>query len=229
MRVEPHVVGSYLHIIKRGARGLPITADEWEQKRFLKLLFQMNDEFLDINWEQSLSTGSPFDRPDTWPERKPLVAVLAFTLMPNHFHIIAKELREGGAAAYMRKIGQSMTLHFNNKHGQRGSLFQGAYKSKTINDDDYFRYALAYVLVKNTFELFPGGGLDEAKHRFDASWDWALAYPFSSLGWYARGEQHPIIDANEVGSILPPVEEFKSFARDVVLGGRWGQFENNVV
>lgn len=221
MRVEPHVIGSYLHLIKRGARGMPIAADYVEQERFLKLLFQMNDEFLDINWEQSLDSSKSFERLETWPERKPLVAILTFTLMPNHFHIIAREVTEGGSPAFMRKLGQSMTLYFNNRHGQRGSLFQGAYKSKTIEDDDYFRYVLAYVLVKNTFELFPEGGLDGAKERFDTAWDWALGYPFSSLGWYVRGEKHPIIDAHESELIMPTATEFKSFAQDVILGGNW--------
>lgn len=225
MRIEPHTVGSYLHLIKRGARGMPIAADQCERERFLKLIYHMNDDFLDINWEQSLHSQKPFERPDAWPERKPLVAVLAFTLMPNHFHIIVREARDGGASAFMRRVGQSMTLYFNNKHQQRGSLFQGAYKSRTIGDDDYFRYVLAYVLVKNTFELFPDNGLDGAKRRFDSAWKWALTYPFSSLGWYVRGEPHPIVDAREMDRILPPAREFKPFARDVIQGGNWSDYE----
>src|ERR1700722_10455963 len=114
MRVEPFTVGSYMHALKRGARGLPITEDESDKWRFLRLLYYMNDEFLDPNWyrydesSQTALTGRLFERHNFWPERKPLVAILAYTLMPNHLHLVLKEIREGGISAFMRKLGQSM-------------------------------------------------------------------------------------------------------------------------
>ena len=95
MRVEPFGVGSYVHAIKRGARGLPITEDESDQWRFLRLLYYMNDEFFDEHWYNADREGR-FFRPDRWPDREPLVRILAYTLMPNHFHLLLKEIRDGG-------------------------------------------------------------------------------------------------------------------------------------
>ena len=51
MRVEPFSVGSYMHAIKRGARGLPIVQNIDDRRRFLRILYYMNDEFLDPYWE----------------------------------------------------------------------------------------------------------------------------------------------------------------------------------
>ena len=95
MRVEPYVVGSYVHVLKRGARGLPITRDEKDKWRFVRLLYYMNDEFKDDFWERSTIELDLFARPEIWPEQKPIVKILAWTLMPNHFHLLLQETIEG--------------------------------------------------------------------------------------------------------------------------------------
>lgn len=223
MRVEPFTVDSYVHVIKRGARGMPITEDTADKWRFLRLLYYMNDEYLDENWDQQTRDLDLFYRPDWWPERTPLVRILGFTLMPNHLHFLLQEIRKGGISAFMRKIGQSMTNHYNEKYQQKGSLFQGSYRSKTIENDEYLRYVAAYVMVKNVFELFPQGGLRGATKNFEVAWEWATKYPFSSLGEYAGTRRFPIIEKGILGEIYKKPEDFKNFARDVIQGGKWLQ------
>jgi len=118
-----------------------------------------------------------------------------------------------------------MTNHFNGKYKQRGSIFQGAYRSRTIESDSYFQYVVAYVLVKNTFELYPRGGLKGAISDFDAAWEWGLRYSFSSLGSFIRGTSRPILDTAVIEQIIQPPHSFKSFAKDVILGGKWEGIE----
>ena len=224
MRVEPYEVGSYVHVLKRGARGMPIVGDEFDQQRFLRILFHMNDEFLDENWDR-LRYASPFARMDSWPKRKPLVKILAYTLMPNHMHLLLKEIRDGGLSEFMRKVGQSMTNHHNEKYGESGSIFQGSYRSRTIESDVYLRYVASYIMVKNTFELYPHGGLRAAVKHFDEAWKWAVEYPFSSLGEYAGVRQQPIIEKELLDEIYAKPFRFKDFARDVIASGKWHSVE----
>ncbi len=197
-------------------------ADRW---RFLKLLLYMNDVYLDENWEQTVGTMGFLERPDFWPEREPLVHILAFTLMTNHLHLLVKEIRQGGVSLFMKRLGQSMTNHHNGKHKQSGSLFQGSFRSKTIDSDEYLRYVAAYVMVKNTFELF--SNIDFAKniYDFESAWEWATTYPFSSLGEYANIRTHPIVEKDVLGEIYTDPIIFKSFSKEVLLGGEWKQFE----
>jgi REP element-mobilizing transposase RayT len=178
----------------------------------------MNDVFFDENWERSASVIDMFHRPDDWPEQKALVDIISYTLLDNHFHLILHECREGGVSAFMRKIGQSMTNHYNRKHDQKGSLFQGSFHSTTLHSDGHFQYALAYVLVKNTFEMYPRGGLAGASKDFDAAWQWAGTYPFSSLGEFTGNHATPILAQEQVRQLFPSLKEFKSFAHDVILG-----------
>lgn len=224
MRVEPFSVGSYIHAIKRGARGLPITEDESDQWRFLRLLYYMNDEFFDEHWYRADREGR-FFRPDSWPNRRPLVRILAYTLMPNHFHLLLKEVRDGGISAFMQKLCQSMTNYHNERYGQHGSIFQGSYRGRTIESDNYLQYVSAYIMVKNVFELYPKGGLRGATDHFEEAWKWGITYPYSSLGNYAGISNLPIVDKDILADIFATPRTFKAFAKDVIEGGKWLKVE----
>lgn len=199
-------------------------ADKW---RFVRLLYYMNDEFADENWGRNKDTQKRglFARSIAWPTRKPLVKILAYCLMSNHFHLLLKEIKEGGVSLFMKKLGDSITRHFNEKYKEKGSIFQGAYKSRTVNSDEYLRYVAVYVMVKNLFELYPKGGLKGAMKNFDDAWEWAMEYPFCSLADYAGGRDYSIVlDKDLLGEIFIKPKFFKEFARDCILGRKLDNF-----
>ncbi|MBU6388400.1 transposase [Patescibacteria group bacterium] len=216
MRVQPYGVGSIMHVLKRGARGLPITRDTTDQKRFARLLYFANDEYRDEYWERNTTKFSLFERPSEWPERKTLVRVLAWVLMPNHFHLLLEEIREGGIAKFMQQLCGSMSAHFNAKYGERGSLFQGAYKGLVVDTDTYLRQLVPYIMVKNVFELYPGG-YEKALYEFDKAWQWGTeSYPFSSLSEYAGLRDWPIVEKGIIGDLFTSPVEFKSHAQEII-------------
>ena len=224
-RVEGHAVNSYLHVVKRGARGMPITQDEKDRRRFARLLYHMNDHYKDEYWELNTASLLDFERPASYPKRRPLVGVLAWTLMPNHFHLILKEITENGIAKFMQKLGNSMTTHHNLKYGEKGSLFQGSYKGILIDADEYLRWVASYVMVKNVFELYPGG-LATAADDFDRAWDWAQTYEFSSFASYVRVKDSPVLEKDILGELFSNAYEFKDSARDMILSRTWEHKES---
>lgn len=226
MRIEPFTTGSHVHVLKRGARGMDIVRSDSDKWRFLRLLFFMNDEYADTNWMVVTKGMDLFHRPDNWPQCKPLVNILAYTLMPNHIHLLMRETQKGGVSLFMKKIGQSMTEHANFKYKEKGSLFQGAYKSKTIKTNEYLRHLAIYIMVKNVFELYPKKGLAGAQENFEDAWEWATTYPFSSFGDYVGVRNNsPIITKGILGEIFNTSQKFKSFSREVILGGKWDLVE----
>lgn len=220
MRKEPYDVGSFVHVLKRGARGLPVTKDEDDQLRFVRALYYMNDEYVDPNW---LKVGKKqlFHRPNTWPRRSPLTHIICYTLMPNHLHILVKEIQDDGISRFMQKLGQSMTNAFNEKYEEKGSIFQGSYKARTIGSDRQLRYTAAYILAKNVFELYPRGGIRGAQKNFEDAWKWAGTYLFSSLGESLQLRQSPALESSDFNIIFKNQHDFKNFSRDVILGGKW--------
>ena len=217
---EPFTIDSYVHVIKRGARGLNIFQDKDDMNRCMLMLRHFNDSSLSQNWYRDLvdeGLVGVFERPESWGKQDPLVTILAYTLMPNHFHLLLKEVKEGGIPTFMNKLGKGMTQYANAKYRQRGSMFQGPYRSKVVEDDLYFKSAGMYIMVKNVFELYPSG-LRGALRNFEKAYTWALSYKYSSFPDYNGQKDSPVINKELLGELFPTPEDFKTFAKDYILG-----------
>lgn len=217
MRKEPFGVGSFVHVIKRGARGLPIVRDDEDRRRFLLMLSHFNDDFASMNWFRDLLDANmqhAFERPAHWPERKAIVHIIGFCLLTNHFHLVLEEIVEGGIARFMQRLGVGMAKRFNEKYKERGSLFQGSYRAKTIDNENYLKYVSVYVQIKNAFDMHPNG-YDRACKEFDSALAWAEAYPYCSLGDYAGTLDRPIIEKSLLRDLFSE-EEYREFAKDVM-------------
>ena len=216
MRVEPHGIGSVLHVVKRGARGMDIVQDADDRRHFVRSLFFLNDTYQDTNVATLIANSAPMVRPLYWPKGESLTEILAWTLMPNHLHFVLHETREGGIAKFMQRLGGSMSARNNAKRDEMGSLFQGGYKGRVIEDDSDLRWLAAYVMVKNVLELYPDG-LHKAAKSFDKAWLWAQKYPYSSMSTYAAHTPSPIVnDSNILFSVVGSTQKFKRDAYDMI-------------
>ena len=237
MRKEPFTVGNFVHIYNRGNRKLPIVRDESDKCYFIQALYYFNTEITPENPFQSLResgiflpvklpvksdfTGkSDFNVdlvwPKNWQPRKPIVKILAYILLKNHFHLVLKEIRDGGITTLMRRIGTGVTNRFNTKYKETGRLFQGAYKAKCLDNDNYLKYILVYIQVKNAFEIFPGG-IKKAMKNFDLAYDWAVKYPYNSLSNYANTHGTQIVNKDIAKDFFPKPSDFKEFAKECMF------------
>lgn len=72
-------------------------------------------------------------------------AVLAYCLMPNHFHLVIHQRRPFGMAHLMRPAITGYVMYYNRRHGRSGRLFESVYKASPIDDHRYAKAAIAYV------------------------------------------------------------------------------------
>lgn len=235
MRKENFTVGSFVHVYNRGNRKQPIVRDQKDKWHFLEILFYFNSKIVISNSFRSLQRrwrfnlhrpNQPFVWPTEWPSREPIVKILSFALLENHFHLLLKEIQEGGITLFMRKLGTGMATYFNTKYDEVGALFQGSYKAKRIEEDLYIKYLSAYIQVKNSFENYPGG-LQEAIKNFDKAYEQATKNPYCSLADYAGLRNSPIIDKDILGDFFSSPEEYKEFARQCLtqidINGKLGK------
>lgn len=225
MRKEPFFVGDIVHVYNRGNRKQAIVHDDEDKLNFLLGLYYLNNkeslsrplarvkEFLHLR--SNLRPDGNFEWPSDWSVRDPLVKIHTFSLLENHYHIILEEIEEGGISQFMRKLSNSMTGYFNMKYEETGRLFQSSYKACRVNSDNYFRYLAIYIMVKNIFELYPGG-IRKALKNFDDAFDFAVKYKYSSLSSYAGKEISPIIDAEMLKEVFPSKKEIKDFAEGCI-------------
>lgn len=222
MRIEPYTVGDLLHIYNRGAREMLIFYDENDKWRFLKILRYLNNDISLPNPLREIekliqSKKCPrFQWPKFWAFQKPLVKILAYCLMPNHFHLLLKEIIVGGISKFMKKLGDGFTNYLNLKYQKTGSIFQGSYKGKVIKDERIKQYMDAYIQVFNPFELYPGG-IEKSLKEFDKAFEFALNYPFCSLGECFGKRNLGIIDRDILKSTFPDLEMYKKFCYDALM------------
>ncbi|MFW6143845.1 MAG: transposase [Patescibacteria group bacterium] len=73
------------------------------------------------------------------------IRLVAYCLMPNHFHFLIKPAKKGSIPQFMSNISNSYTRYFNIKNERLGSLFQGTYKAKEIPNDESLLQISRYI------------------------------------------------------------------------------------
>jgi REP element-mobilizing transposase RayT len=141
IRKEEFVIGGIYHIYNRGVDKRTVFEDKQDFYQFLEMLNMFNQD-------RSLGSLEKYKYPVNIKQRGKtslLVEIVAFCLLPNHFHLILKENIEGGISKFMQKLGTGYTMYFNKKNIRSGSLFQGKFKSKLIETQEYLEYLSVYV------------------------------------------------------------------------------------
>lgn len=143
-RQTSFLVGEFYHIYNRGTDKRIIFTSEHDYRRFILLLYLCNS-VVPVNISVFLERGLSFlelfgvERGDT------LVDIGAFCLMPNHFHILLFEKDEGGISQFMKKLLTAYSMYFNAKYDRNGSLFEGPFKEKHIDVDEYLNWVFSYI------------------------------------------------------------------------------------
>ncbi|MBU1202859.1 transposase [Patescibacteria group bacterium] len=79
------------------------------------------------------------------------IKILAYCVLPNHFHFLLKEpkstseVKITAIARFISLLSNSYTKYFNLNKEHSGRVFQGPYKSKLVDDDDYLNVLLSYI------------------------------------------------------------------------------------
>lgn len=115
------------HVIIRGIDKQNIFEDNEDYTYFMQLLFKM---------------VRPVDgKKKVLPS---LCIFYAYCLMPNRIHLLMMDSSEG-TPSIMRRIASAYAVYYNKRHQHSGQLFHDRYKSKPVNDNDYFTTALQYI------------------------------------------------------------------------------------
>lgn len=127
----------------RGVEKRDVFQTQGEYLRFVHHLYELNDVAHARNLAYHLN--KPTVLSEVAKPRATLVNVLAFTLMPNHFHLLLQEKEEAGIPRFMQKLGTGYTMFFNTKNKRTGSLFQGKFKAVHVSSDVQLRHLIHYI------------------------------------------------------------------------------------
>ncbi len=113
------LAGHLHHVIQRGNNRQPIFADREDRETILALLA------------------------DNAPKHG--VAVHAYVLMDNHFHLLVTPGTAEGLPRLMQAIGRRYVQYFNRRHARTGTLWEGRYRSTLLQPERYLLPCMAYL------------------------------------------------------------------------------------
>lgn len=152
--------GEYYHIYNRGMQKQPIFEIDSDRLRLLFLVLTFQGETIIKNVTRTLKQSVHVQSRTLHIEdelvddilKNRLVELVHFCLMPNHFHLLVREVADDGISKYMQRVLTAYTKYFNIRHNKTGHLFQGGYKSVWVENDEQLMYLSSYI-HKNPSEL----------------------------------------------------------------------------
>jgi putative transposase len=73
------------------------------------------------------------------------VAVHAYVLLPDHFHLLLTPQESGALARMLQGIGRRYVRHFNAHQGRTGTLWDGRYRCTILQPERYVLPCMAYM------------------------------------------------------------------------------------
>ena len=200
-RKVPFVENEYYHLFSRGVEQRDIFHDDQDRERFLALLLCCNStKNVKISNLSKRQRGEPLlgllDKHDAADR---IISVLAYALMPNHFHIVVRENSNGAISKFMLKLMTAYSMYFNTKYGRSGPLFTRPFRSRHVDSDEYFRWVFAYVTL-NPLELHQTDWKRAGVKDLEAAQRFMKRYRYSSFSDYFFEErpEKKILDTSAV-------------------------------
>ena len=198
----------YYHIYNRGVDKRDIFMDE---KDYVRFLISMR-EFNTLRQIDSLRRVNQIKR-ESAPESAPralasalgadsasLVEIIAYSLLPNHYHLLLKQIIEGGVSKFMQKLGQGYTAYFNLKNNRTGPLMSSPFKSAAVKTDGYLWRLSCYI----------NGNPEIHKISKAENWVWS-SYPD-----YLRKRNGTLCDKNVILKDFENIQEYKNLV-DIII------------
>lgn len=189
------------HIYNRGTDKREIFLRKEDYYQFIHDLFEFNDikpaPHLNVIINKSgevrlLLFGARGKR----EPRELLVEILAFILMPNHYHLLLRQRKENGITEFMRKLGTGYTNYFNHKYKRSGVLFQGKFKAVLVSHDPHFIY-LPYYIHLNCLDLIEPNWRDGEIKNIKKAIEFLESFRWSSHLDYIGKKNFPSVTQRE--------------------------------
>lgn len=175
-----YVEDSYYHVYNRGVSGQEIFRDDKDYEVFLGLL----KRYLDLTSTKKLNRVN-------YPSFAGDVSLMAYCLMPNHFHLLLHQQSKDGMKGLLKCVSTSYSMYFNKKYQRIGAVFQQRYRAVRMTDQAQFAHISRYI------HLNP--------KQYD-TWLW------SSLGYYLGDKHSTWLHTDR----LPEVGDYRAFLEDYV-------------
>ncbi len=202
--IKEYEAGGYYHIYNRGVNKQTIFEDEKDYKTLLSFLEFYLTPAVDLQGESLKEEISPSRILKNYFGE---ITLLAYCLMPNHFHLMVKQNSEHGIDGFMRSLSTKYVRYYNTRNERIGPLFQGPYKAVRIENEYQFVYLSKYI-HRNPMDIFT---FKESPRRL-------FEYKFSSYGNYLHLFSQTWVNTAEILSLFSDLRKSASYQTFVEYG-----------
>lgn len=204
------IAGNIYHVLNRGVDKRKIFMDEQDYFRFIHDLFEFNDTKPINNISHSFKHQYYASAKHYVEQREFLVEILAFCLMPNHYHLLIKPRFDDGVTKFIKRLNMGYARYFNEKYERKGALFEGRFKRIAVNNDAHFIH-LPYYIHLNPLDLimkeWRGGEISDYKKAIN----FLENYRWSSFQDYIGKRNFPLVIQKEfLTNCFGDADQFKN-------------------
>jgi putative transposase len=181
-RVKQYSADSFYHVYNRGVNKRMIFIDPEDYSVFLNLL----KRYLSIDPVRDLKGRE-------YKHLYGTVEMLAFCLMPNHFHMLIYQKDRDAITELLRPVITTYVIYFNKKYKRVGPLFQGVFKATSITNDAYCQHISRYI------------HLNPSDYK---NWE------YSSLPFYLGTKHADWVRPERIMGMFQDVDEYVNFVAD---------------
>ncbi len=198
--------GSYYHVYNRTVVGTKLFRSFADHQRFYENLYVFNN----ANYRHR--GGDPrrayYELATAEINRAPLVEIECFILMPDHYHLVLKQLQENGISKFMHRLSMGYANYLNLKYQRTGHVFETKFKARPVDEQEHFDHLPRYIHLNALDHKLPGW-------RNGSISDWALAkaildsYPWSSHHVYSGyGQSFEVINESFARARYPSPKDY---------------------
>lgn len=205
LRKKPLVTKETYHVLNRGSGSIPIFKHYHDYQR-LTYAFRYYQYQNPPSKFSLFLLSSQAEREKTLTKLKQsgklLVEILAYCLMPNHYHFLLRQLRDNGIVDFIRLTTGSYSKYFNIKYDRSGSLFGGRFQAVRVETEEQFLHLNRYIHL-NPYSAF----LVKSRQSL-------LSYPYSSLSEYLNTQKTNICQKKIIFSYFKTPQDYQKFILD---------------
>ena len=185
-RKIPLITGQIYHVFNHGIyRTTTFTNKRDYQRAKLTINFYKTPPPVKLSLFLTLSNQKQQEILAGW-QGTPLVKILSYVLMPNHFHFLLEQTTDNGISKFMSDFQNSYTRYFNTRQERKGPLFLGQFKAVRIETEEQLYYVSRYIHL-NPYSSY----LAKTPKNLEQ-------YPWSSLPEYLGTANDDICDKSMV-------------------------------
>ncbi len=131
----------------------------------------------------------------------PLIEILGYCLMPNHFHLIVRQLVDGGITTFLRRALNSYARAYNTRYRRVGTIFQGRCGAVLIESNEQLLHVTRYAHLNPVVAKLVKT---------------AEKYRWSSYPQYLSGQVTRLCSPTMVLELAGGSEQYRQFTEDYV-------------